>query len=299
MEDKIIRGTAKDGEVRFFAAVTTGLVEKARGIHNCTPVTAAALGRMLTAASMMGTMLKNDTETITVQINGKGDAGSIVTVANNMGMVKGYVGNPNADRELNKVGKLDVGGVVGTDGVLTVIKDMGLKEPYVGQVPIVSGEIAEDITYYFALSEQVPSAVSLGVLVDKDLKVISAGGFIIQMMPEADDFTRDIIGYRLDEIKSVTQTILKANSAEEILYELLDGMDMKVLEEYKPDFYCGCSRSKVEKTLISLGKSELEDMAKSEDPIEVVCHFCNKKYTFTGKEIEKMVSDLNKDRSGL
>lgn len=295
MEDIIIRGTAKDGEIRFFAAVTTGLAEKARSIHNCTPVTAAALGRMLTAASMMGTMLKNDSDTITVQINGKGDAGPIVTATNNKGIVKGYVANPNADRELNKVGKLDVGGVVGTDGVLTVIKDMGLKEPYVGQVPIVSGEIAEDITYYFALSEQVPSAVSLGVLVDRDLKVISAGGFIIQMMPEADDFVRDIIEYRLNEIKPVTQTILEANAAEDILSVLLDGLDMKVLEKYKPDFYCGCSRSKVERTLISLGKSELEDMAGSEKPTEVVCHFCNKKYVFTGKEIEKMISDMAKD----
>lgn len=294
MEDKIIRGTAKDGEIRFFAAVTTRLVEKARTIHNCTPVASAALGRMLTAASMMGTMLKNDTDTITVQINGRGDAGPIVTVADSKGLVKGYIGNPNVDRELNKKGKLDVGGAVGKDGMLTVIKDMGLKEPYMGQVSIVSGEIAEDITYYFARSEQVPSAVSLGVLVDTDLKVISAGGFIIQMMPEAEDFVRDIIEYRLNEIEPVTQTILKATSPDEILSVLLDGMDMKVLEKYNPDFYCGCSRDKVEKVLISLGKKELEDMAKNEEPTELVCHFCNKKYIFNGKEIEEMFKNMEK-----
>lgn len=293
MEDKIIRGIAKNGEIRFFAAVTSGLVEEARRIHGCTPVTAAALGRMLTAASMMGTMLKNDTDTITVQINGKGEAGPIVTVANNAGVVKGYVANPGASRELNEKGKLDVGGIVGKDGVLTVIKDMGLKEPYVGQIPIVSGEIAEDITYYFALSEQVPSAVALGVLVDRDCTVKSAGGFIIQMMPEADDFLKDIIEYRLNEIKPVTQTILDANSPEDILSELLDGMDMKVLEEYSPAFHCGCSREKIERTLLSLGKSELMDMAKSQEPIEVVCHFCNKKYAFTEEEIRGLIKELN------
>jgi molecular chaperone Hsp33 len=289
MKDRIIRGTAKDGELRFFAAVTTNLVEKARQIHDCTPVAAAALGRMLTGASMMGTMLKNDGDLITVQINGGGEAGPIVTTANNLGNVKGYISNPYIERPLNSKGKLDVGGAVGKDGRLTVIKDMGLKETYVGNVPIVSGEIAEDITYYFALSEQTPSAVSLGVLVGTEGNVIAAGGFIIQMMPEASDFTRDIIEFRLDEIPPVTATIFEKKSSEAVLEELLDGMDPVVLEEYEPDFVCDCSRERVEKVLVSLGKEELEEMMKSEKPTELICHFCNSKYEFTGEEIRSLL----------
>jgi molecular chaperone Hsp33 len=289
MKDRIIRGTAKDGELRFFAAVTTNLVEKARQIHDCTPVAAAALGRMLTGASIMGTMLKNDGDLITVQINGGGEAGPIVTTANNLGNVKGYISNPYIERPLNSKGKLDVGGAVGKDGRLTVIKDMGLKEPYVGNVPIVSGEIAEDITYYFALSEQTPSAVSLGVLVGTEGNVIAAGGFIVQMMPEASDFTRDIIEFRLDEIPPVTATIFEKQSSEAVLEELLDGMDPVVLEEYEPGFVCDCSRERVEKVLVSLGKEELEEMIKSEKPAELVCHFCNSKYEFTGEEIKTLL----------
>jgi Disulfide bond chaperones of the HSP33 family len=291
MKDRIIRGTAKDGDIRFFAAVTTNLVDKASQIHNCSPVASAALGRMLTAASMMGTMLKNSNDSVTVQINGKGETGPIVTVADNKGMVKGYIGTPDVNRPLNDLGKLDVGGAVGKDGFLTVIKDMGLKEPYVGQVPIVSGEIAEDITYYFASSEQVPSAVSLGVLVGTDAKIEAAGGFIIQMMPGADDFVRDIIEYRLDEIKPVTKTILDVQNVEGILTELLDGMNMKVMEEYYPDFYCGCSRDKVEKVLMSIGRKDLEEMAQSKEDTEIVCHFCNKKYVFTGQEIGALMAE--------
>lgn len=295
MKDRIIRGTAQNGEIRFFAAATSNLVEKARNIHNCTPVAAAALGRMLTAASMMGVMLKNDNDTITVQINGKGEAGPVVAVGNNRGVVKGYISNPNIIRPLNSSGKLDVGGAVGVDGMLTVIKDMGLKEPYVGQVPITSGEIAEDITYYFAASEQVPSAVALGVLVDTDNTVISSGGFIIQMMPEASEFTRDILEYRLDEIPPVTQMIGTREKLEDILYELLDGMDMKVLCEYEPDFICECSRERVERALLSLGEEELNNIAREEENTELVCHFCNKKYKFTRDEIYELIGRGKQD----
>lgn len=294
MKDKIMRGTAKDGEIRFFAAVTTNLVEKAKEIHNCTPVAAAALGRMLTGAAMMGTMLKNDSDTMTLQINGGGEAGPIVTVSNNKGKVKGYISNPYIDRPLNQAGKLDVGGAVGKDGRLTVIKDMGLKEPYVGQVPIVSGEIAEDITYYYALSEQTPSAVALGVLVGTNNEIISSGGFIIQMMPEASDFTRDIIEFRLDEIPPVTGMISDRQSVEGILDELLDGMDMKVLEEYEPEFLCECSKEKVEKVLLSLGKEELMKLADEEETTEVVCHFCNEKYGFKSSEILELIREGEK-----
>lgn len=295
MKDRIIRGTAQNGEVRFFAAVTTELVEKASKIHNCSPVAAAALGRMLTGASIMGTMLKNDRDTVTVQINGGGEAGPIVTVGNNKGRVKGYISNPEIYRELNEAGKLDVGGAVGKEGRLTVIKDMGLKEPYVGQVPIVSGEIAEDITYYFAVSEQTPSAVALGVLVDTDDKVISAGGFIIQMMPEASEFTRDIIGFRLDEIPPVTQMIKTRENAEDILLELLDGMNPKVLEEYEPGFYCDCDKKRVEKVLISLGEEELSRLAHEEEHTEIVCHFCNKKYGFSSCELLELLENAKRD----
>ena len=291
MEDRIIRGIAKDGKIRFFAAITTNLVEKARQTHNCTPVAAAALGRMLTACSIMGIMMKNDKDTITVQINGKGETGPIVTVGDNKGRVKGYISNPDINRSLNDKGKLDVGGAVGKDGNLVVIRDMGLKEPYIGQVPIVSGEIAEDITYYFAVSEQVPSAVSLGVLVDTDNKVISAGGFIIQMLPDADDFLRDIIEYRLDEIEPVTKTIAESGNAEDILKEVLDGMEIQVLEEYTPSFNCECTKEKVEKMLLSLGKVELKKIALEEEKTEIICHFCNKKYTFTSDDLKQLIEE--------
>jgi len=291
MKDRIIRGTAKDGSVRFFAAITTNLVEKAREIHDCYPVAAAALGRVLTGAAMMGTMLKNEKDKITVQINGGGKAGTIIAAANCKGIVKGYISNPHIELPLNCKGKLDVGGAVGSNGQLVVIKDMGLKEPYIGQTQIVSGEIAEDITYYFAMSEQIPSAVSLGVLVDTNLEVISAGGFIIQMMPDANEFDRDIIEYRLNEIPSVTQVIKETGGIEAVLEELLDGMDYKILDEYEPDFLCECSRERIEKVLISLGKVELKSLSEEEGPTEVNCHFCNKKYSFTKKDIYDLLEN--------
>lgn len=291
MQDKIIRGMAKNGEVRYFAAITTSLVEKARQIHDCFPVSAAALGRILTAASMMGTMLKNSRDLITVQINGKGPAGTVIATANHEGLVKGYIDNPHVDLPLNSIGKLDVGGAVGKDGKLTVIRDMGLKEPYVGQVPIVSGEVAEDITYYYAVSEQVPSAVSLGVLVDTDYKVIAAGGFILQMMPEADDFTRDIIEFRLNEIPSVTKAISETGGLDSLLAELLDGMDPQNLEEHTPDFFCDCSKERVEKVLLSMGEAELKKLAEEDEITEVCCHFCNKKYAFTREELDELITE--------
>lgn len=289
MEDKIIRGTAKEGTIRYFAAVTTNLVEKSRQIHDCFPVSAAALGRMLTASSMMGIMMKNDTDLITLQINGGGQTGSIIVTANCKGNVKGYISNPHVDLPINSKGKLDVGGAVGKDGMLMVIRDMGLKEPYIGQVPIISGEIAEDITYYYAVSEQIPSAVSLGVLVDTDYKVIAAGGFIVQMMPEADDFVRDIIEFRLNEIPPVTSVIRETHSLERVLSELFDGMDPQVTEEYSTDYVCDCSREKVEKVLISLGREEILKLANEEETTEVCCHFCNKKYEFKSEELLKLI----------
>lgn len=289
MKDKIIRGISEDGYIRFFGAVTTNLVEKARVIHNCSPVSIAALGRVLTASSIMGVMLKNDKDKLTVQINGGGEAGAITVVSNSKGIVKGYITNPNVERALNSRGKLDVGGAVGKNGNLIVIKDLGLKEPYVGQVPLVSGEIAEDFTYYFAISEQVPSAVSLGVLVDTDRTVISAGGFIIQLMPDAPEHIRDIIEYRLDEIPPVTKSIYENGNINSIIDELLDGMNMKVYQEYDIDFSCECSKYKIEKVLISLGANELNRLKKEQEITEVCCDFCNKKYIFTSKDIDNLL----------
>lgn len=291
MADRIIRGTAMNDQIRFFAAETSNLVEHARIIHDCSPVATAALGRMLTAVSMMGTMLKNDEDLMTIQINGGGEAGSIVVTGNNKSHVKGYISNPHIESSLNARGKLDVGGAVGKEGSLTVIYDMGLKEPYVGQVPIVSGEIAEDITYYFAVSEQIPSTVSLGVLVDTDRSVAAAGGFILQMMPEAEDSVRDILEYRLDEIPSATSTINSTGSIDKLLDELFDGMEPHVMEEYSPVFFCECNRDKVKKVLISLGDKELRRLAEEDEKTELCCQFCNKKYVFTRDEIYAILKE--------
>lgn len=289
MKDRIIRGTAKNGSIRYFSAVTTNLTEKSRTIHGLSPVSCAALGRMLTAASIMGIMLKNEGDKVSLQINGGGPAGPIIAVADCRGMVKGDIGNPYVDIPLKSDGKLDVGGAVGRDGRLVVIKDMGLKEPYMGQVPIVSGEIAEDLTYYFALSEQVASAVSLGVLIGRDCSVAAAGGFILQMMPDVEDYIRDIVEYRLNEIPASTKAINESGGMDAVIEELLDGMDPRMLEEYEVDYICDCSREKVERVLISMGRDELKKLADEKDTAEVCCHFCNKKYVFTRGELYNLM----------
>ena len=211
MEDRIIKASAKDGFVRIIAGQTTNLVQQGAKIHNCTPTAASALGRMLTVGSLMGTMLKSEEEILTLQIKGGGDAGGVTVTSYSSGNVKGFIGNPLVDLPLNAKGKLDVGGAIGKDGMLTVIKDLGLKDPYIGQVPIFTGEIAEDLSYYFTVSEQTPSAVALGVLVDRDYSIKAAGGFIIQMMPGADEMLADLITYRLEEIPSVTSMLAEGS----------------------------------------------------------------------------------------
>lgn len=231
MKDKLIRAIAKDGQVRIIGAITTELVNEGVKLHNCAPPTAAAaLGRMLTAGALMGTTLKSDKETLTLQIHGGGIAKGVVVTAYADGHVKGYIGNPTADMKLNNKGKLDVSGIIGKNGNLLVIRDMGLKEPYIGQVPIYTGEIAEDLAYYYTVSEQTPSAVGLGVLVDKDLSIKSAGGFIIQMMPDADEMLADLISYRLEEVPSITEMISKGMTIEEILEYIFEDMDLNILE---------------------------------------------------------------------
>ncbi|WP_346938327.1 Hsp33 family molecular chaperone HslO [uncultured Clostridium sp.] len=293
MKDKLIRATAKDGQVRIIAAITTELVNEATKTHECMPTASAALGRMLTGSVLMGAMLKNDTDSLTIQIDGGGEAKGITVTAHNDGSVKGYIGNPKIDLPLNEKGKLEVGGAIGKNGYLKVIKDMGLKEPYVGQVPIYTGEVGDDIAYYFTVSEQTPSAVALGVLVDTDLSIKAAGGFIIQMMPGASEFLADIITYRLEEIPSVTSMIEKGMTIEEILEFVFEDMDLKIYDSLVPEYKCDCSRERVERVLMSIGKNDLQEIYDDGKTEEILCHFCNKIYDFKPEDIKRILDDIN------
>lgn len=292
MKDKLIRATAKDGQVRVMVATTTELVGEAVKMHECAPTAAAAFGRMLTAGTLMGSMLKSEKDAITLKIAGGGPARGVVVTAHSDCGVKGYIGNPKADLPANDLGKLDVSGIIGKDGSLYVIRDMGLKEPYVGQVPICTGEIGDDIAYYFTVSEQTPSAVGLGVLVDKDLSVKYAGGLIIQMMPGADEMLADLITFRLQDLGSITKAMSEGKDAEGILNFLFDDMDLKVLEEMEPTYKCDCSKEKVERALISLGKKELTEIRNENKTEELKCHFCNTSYEFTPEEIDKILKEM-------
>mgnify|MGYP001438210754 CR=1 FL=1 len=293
MKDKIIRAVAKDGMVRIIAGITTNLVNEATKMHVCTPVASAGFGRMLTIGALIGTTLKSEKETMTLKIDGNGEAKGITVTAHSDASVKGFIGNPYIDRPLNEKGKLDVGGAIGKDGILYVIKDLGLKEPYIGQVPIQTGEIAEDFAYYFTVSEQTPSAVSLGVLVDKDLSIKASGGFIVQMMPGSDELLADVITYRLEEIPPITTLISGGKTIEEILEYIFEGMDLKILDSLSPEYKCDCSRERVEKALISIGAETLKEIYDDEKTEEVVCNFCNKKYEFTNKEIGELLNNKN------
>lgn len=295
-KDKMIRATAKDGQVRIIAAITTNLVNEATKTHNCMPTASAALGRMLTGGVLMGAMLKNDTDSLTLQIDGGGEAKGIVVTAHPNGTVKGYIGNPSVDLPLNAKGKLEVGGAIGKDGYLKIIKDMGLREPYAGQVPIYTGEVGEDIAYYFTVSEQTPSAVALGVLVDTDLSIKSAGGFIIQMMPGASEFLADIIMYRLEEIPSVTSMIDKGMTIEEILEFIFEDMDLKIYDSITPQFKCDCSRERVERVLMSIGKKDLKEIYEDGKTEEILCHFCNKSYEFKQADIKNLLDEIDKNK---
>jgi molecular chaperone Hsp33 len=290
-KDKIIRATAKGGMVRIIAGITTELVDEGAKLHDCTPVASAALGRMLTAGAIMGATLKNKKEVITLRINGGGEINGITVTAHSDGTVKGVIGNPYIERPLNNIGKLDVGGAIGTNGILYVIKDLGLKDPYIGQVPIQTGEIGDDLAFYYTVSEQTPSAVSLGVLVDTDLSIKAAGGFIVQMMPGADELLADVITYRLQEIPPISTLISEGKSLEEILEFIFDGMELKILDSMNPEYKCDCSRGRMEKGLISIGKETLQEIYDDNKTEEVVCHFCNKKYEFTHEEIGKLLNN--------
>lgn len=296
MTDKLIRATAQNGDVRIIAAITTELVNEATSIHQCSPTASAAFGRMITGGVLMGALLKNSTDSMTLQINGGGEAGEIIVTAHADGTVKGYIANPLVDLPLNSKGKLDVGTAVGKDGDLKVIKDMGLKDPYIGQVPIYTGEIGDDIAYYFTVSEQTPSAVALGVLVDKDLSIKAAGGFVIQMMPGAPELLADTITYRLQEIPPVTTMIANGMTIEDILKEIFDGMDLKIYESIEPAYKCDCSRDRVERALMSIGENDLSEICADGKTEEIVCHFCNTKYEFTNNDIKNIIKEIDNNK---
>lgn len=288
MADYIVRATAAEGQIRAFAATTKDLVEAARSAHNTSPVATAALGRLLTAGAMMGSMMKGDDDLLTLRMEGDGPIGGLLVTADSRGNVKGYAFHPDVMLPPNDKGKLDVGGALGI-GVLSVIRDIGLKEPYVGQTILVSGEIAEDLTYYYATSEQVPSSVALGVLMNKENTVRQAGGFIIQLLPGATDEMIDRLEKRLGEIAPITALLDAGKTPEEILNDLLGDFGLELLETMPARFHCDCEKSRVARAIISIGKKEINDMIEEGKPIEVSCHFCNRIYTFTVKELEEML----------
>ena len=288
MSDYIVRAIAANDQIRAFAAVTTETVETARQDHNTSPVATAALGRLLTAGAMMGTMMKGEKDILTLQIKAGGPLEGITVTADSKGRVKGYVGNPNVCIPANSQGKLDVAGAVGI-GFMNVIKDMGLKEPYVGQVALQTSEIAEDLTYYFATSEQVPSAVGLGVLMNKDNTVRQAGGFIVQLMPFAEESTIAKLEENVQKITSVTNLLEEGHTPESLLDKVLEGFDVEINEKIPTKFYCNCSRERVEKALISIGRKELNEMIQEGKPIELNCHFCNHNYEFTVEELKEIL----------
>lgn len=287
MKDYIVRATAANGQVRAFAAITRETVEEARQHHGTSPVATAALGRLLTAGTMMGSMMKNETDMLTLQVRGDGPIGGITVTADSKGDVKGYVENPDVMLP-PKNGKLDVGGAVGI-GLLQVIKDMGLKEPYSGQTILVSSEIAEDLTYYFANSEQVPSSVGLGVLMEKDNTVKTAGGFIIQMMPFAEDATISRIEENLKLVTSVTELLDKGYTPEQLLEELLGNVGLEITDTMPTRFYCNCSKERVEQAVASVGKKDIQEMINDGKPIEVKCHFCNTAYHYSVEELKNIL----------
>lgn len=292
--DKIIKATAKDGMIRIIAGETTNLVNTGISVHECTPLAAATLGRMLTAGSLIGSTLKSEKEVVTLKINGGGEAKGVTVTAYEGGIVKGFIGNPYGNLPLNSRNKLDVGGYVGRNGEFTVIKDLGMKDPYVGQVPIYSGEIAEDLAYYYTVSEQTPSAVALGVLVDTDYSIKASGGFIIQMLPDADELLSDLLTYRLEEIPSITEMLLEHGSIDKVLEYIFEGMDLNILEEITPEFRCNCTRERVESVLISIGEKELEEIYKDGKEEEIKCNFCNAAYNFSNEEIGELLENARK-----
>lgn len=286
--DYVIRATAAEGAVRAFAVSSRHLTERARQCHNMSPVISAALGRFLAAGAMMGVMMKGTEDLLTLQIISDGPAKGLVVTADAAGNVKGYPQAADVDLPANALGKLDVGGAVG-GGILRVTRDLGLKEPYVGTTQLQTGEIAEDLTYYFASSEQTPSSVGLGVLVDTDCSIRQAGGFILQLMPQADDEVIAQLEKNISGISPVTDMLERGLTPEDMLEELLKGLEMKVIDSVPVNFVCNCSKQRVQKALASISKSDMQSMVDDGEPIEVKCQFCNTAYTFDVEELKKML----------
>ena len=288
MEDYIVRATAANSSIRAFAMTSKEIVEEARQRHNTSPVVTAALGRLLTGGAMMGVMMKGDKDLLTVQIQSGGPMKGMTVTADSQGHVKGYPVVADVMLPPNKQHKLDVGGAVGV-GMMRVIKDMGLKEPYVGTTVLQTSEIAEDLTYYFATSEQVPSSVGLGVLMNKDNTVRQAGGFIIQLMPFTDEKIIDALEKKLSEITSVTNLLEQGYTPERMLEYILGDFGVEITDKIPASFYCNCSQDRVKKAIISIGKKDLNEMIAEGKPIEVKCHFCNTAYTFSIEELKEIV----------
>jgi len=292
MKDHIIRATAADGAVRAFAAVTTEMVQQAHLTHKTSGVASAALGRTLTAAAMMSRMMKNEQDVLTIQIKGDGPLGGIIVVTDAESNIRGYVYNPQVYLPLNAAGKFDVGQAVGKNGYMNVIKDLGLKEPYVGYVDLVSGEIGEDIAYYFAISEQIPTVVALGVMVDPDESIVTAGGYLIQLMPGAD---QELVEYLEDKVffaDSITTMLTDGLEPSQILERLLGEKGLEIIDKLPCKYQCNCSRSRMERNLISLGDKEILEMADEQHGAELQCHFCNNKYYFTENELRSLAEHI-------
>ena len=290
MNDYIVRATAGNGSIRAFAATTRDLVQHAREVHHTSPVASAALGRMLTAAAMMGTMLKGDKDLLTLQVRGEGPLQGIVVTSDSKAQVKGYVFNPGVEVPDLIPGKLNVSGAIGA-GHMSIIKDIGMREPYAGKIELVTGEIAEDLTYYFAQSEQTPSAIGLGVLVETDTSIRRAGGFIIQLLPDATDEMIDRLEKKLATIPYVSDLLDMGATPEDILNMILGDFDLKIMDKIPTTFYCNCTRERVEKALISIGKDELEKIIREDKKANLHCHFCSKEYDFNEEQLVALLEE--------
>ncbi len=292
--DRILRATAGDGFVKMSAVSAQGAVQRAKEIHNCTPTTAAALGRTLCAASMLGNLLKEEDGTLTIRINGGGPIGSVIAVSDSEGYVRGYVTDPSVDLPLRSDGKLNVGGAVGTNGMFTVSRDIGLKEPYIGSTQLVSGEIAEDLTSYMLESEQIPAACGLGVLVDTDLSIKAAGGFIVQLMPGAPEELIDILEENIFMMDQLT-TILAEDGLEEVFAQVLKGLPYHLVGEDEVGYRCYCSRERVSEAVLGVGKDELEAMINEAQTVEVSCQFCDTVYEFSPEDMRALLDSGKKE----
>lgn len=291
---RVLRAISENGGVVMTAIDSTDVVARAEQIHESSAVVTAALGRLLTAASIMGCGLKGKEQSVTLRLSGGGPAGNVIAVSDAWGNVRGTVSQPVVELPLNPYGKLDVGGAVGRDGTLTVIRDTGMKDPYVGSVPLVSGEVAEDVTAYYAASEQIPTVCALGVLVNPDLTVRAAGGFLVQLLPGALEEEIEQLEGNLKELPSVTQMLEGGMSLEQIIERVLDGFAPNILDEFPVEYRCNCSRQRVEKALLSLGNEELQGMIDEGEPVEVCCHFCERKYNFTQEELKNLKNPIDR-----